>query len=83
MLLGCVQNHNGDAYRMLNLSKKCILLSRDIIWINKTYGEYISRKENTKANIYILQDEYKSYTWDHVKIDPFNNEVNNENVKNE
>ena len=64
---------------MLNLHTKCIVLSRGIIWINKNYGEHVSRKENTKEHI--LQDEDKSYNWDHVKIDLVKNEVKNENVK--
>ena len=37
--------------------QKHIILSRDAIWLNKTYGEYISRRENTKAISYILQYE--------------------------
>ena len=39
------------------------------------------KKQKTKSYNYILQDEDGSYNWDHVKIDPFNNEVNTENVK--
>ena len=68
---------------MLNLRIKFILLSHDVIWLNKTYGEYVSRRENTNSNTYILQYEYKSYNWDHVKIDSFKTEVKTENVKTE
>ena len=39
MFLGYVQNHTGGTYRMLNLHTKHIVLSRDIIWIKKNYGE--------------------------------------------
>ena len=37
-------NNTGGTYRMLNLSTKHIVRSHDIIWRNKTYGEYVSRK---------------------------------------
>ena len=33
-----------------------MVLSLDLIWLNKTYGEYMSRKENTKADSYIIQN---------------------------
>ena len=44
MFLDYAKNHTGGKYRMLNLRSKRILLSHDVIWINKTQGEYISRK---------------------------------------
>ena len=58
IFLGYAQNHTGGIYLMLNLRTKRIVLIRDVIWLNKTYGEYISRKETTKMTSYILQDEY-------------------------
>ena len=42
MFLGYTQNHTGGIYLMLNIRTKCIVLIHDVIWINKTYGEYIS-----------------------------------------
>ena len=45
---------------MLTLCTNCIMMSRDITWIKKTYGEYASRKYHTKANNYILQYEDES-----------------------
>ena len=83
MFLGYAQNHTGNTYRMLNLCTKIIVLSRDVIWLNKTYGKYISRKQNTKSDTYILQDEDKSYDWDHGKIDPVKKTVKTDNVKTE
>ena len=67
MVLGYAQNHTVGTYLMLNLRTKFILISRDIIWLNKAYGEYVSRKENTNSDTYILQDEENSYNWDSVK----------------
>ena len=70
---------------MLNLCTKCTVLIRDVIWLNETYSEYLSRKENTKENTYILQDEEGSYNWDNVKMDPVKTEnlKTEENVKSE
>ena len=44
MLLGYAQKHTGVTNHMLNICTKCILLSRDIIRLNKTNGEYETRK---------------------------------------
>ena len=38
------------------------------------YKAKVSRKENTKTNSNILQDEDESYNWAHIKIDPVNTE---------
>ena len=38
VFLGYAQNHTGGTYRMLNVLSKRILLSRDSICLNKTYG---------------------------------------------
>ena len=52
---------------MLNMCKECIELRRDVIWINKVYGEYVSRKEHNKDESYILHYEDKSDKWDYIK----------------
>ena len=70
MLLCYAQNNTGGINRMLNLRTKRIVLSRDVIWINKTYDEDVLIKENTKANTYILQYEYMYDNWYHIKMDP-------------
>ena len=68
---------------MLNLHTKRILLSRDLTQINKTYGDYVSRKQHTKYDSYIPQDEYNYNNWDHVKNDPPKTKVKTEYVNNE
>ena len=73
MFLGYAQNHTGGTYRMLNLCSKRIVLSRAVIWINKTYGEYVSRKESTNVDSYVLQEEDESNNYSRIKIDPVNN----------
>ena len=51
---------------MLSLCTKRIVLIRDVIWLNKIYGEYISKLEHTKAYSYILRYEHKSNQLDHL-----------------
>ena len=82
MFLDYAKNHAGGKYRMLNLRGKRILLSCDVTWIKKTYGEQISRKK-TQADTFIQLDEDESYNWAHVKIDPVKNEVRTKNIKTE
>ena len=81
MLLGYAQNHTGGTYRMLNLGTKRNVLSCDVIWSNKTYGQYVPRKENTNADSNFLKNEDESYRWAHIKINPVKNETNTENLK--
>ena len=81
MLLGYTYNYMGGTYHMLNLYTKRIILRRDFICLNKTYGDYVSRKYHTKAKMYILQDKKKSNKQAYIKIDPAMTEVNNEDVK--
>ena len=40
MYLGRPRNHSGDTYRMLNLNTRRIVTSRDVVWLNKVYGEW-------------------------------------------
>ena len=44
MLLGYAQNHTDITYHMINLQTRRIVLSRDVIWLNETYGENVPRK---------------------------------------
>ena len=41
MFLGYTKNHTDSTYRMLNLCTKRIVLSRDVIWLNKNYVMYV------------------------------------------
>ena len=42
LYLGPAENHAGDVHRFLNLATKRIVHSRDVIWLNKVYGEWKS-----------------------------------------
>ena len=68
---------------MFNPRTQRIALSRDIIWLKKTYAEYVLIKENIRSKNYILQDEDDSYNWANIKIDHVKTKFNTENVKTE
>jgi hypothetical protein len=38
LFLGYSENHAADVYRMLNLETRKVIHTRDIIWMNQTYG---------------------------------------------
>ena len=39
IFLGYADDHSGDVYRFYNMRTGKMILSRDVIWINKTYNE--------------------------------------------
>ena len=39
--MGYAKDHAANVYRMLNLETNSIIITRDIKWLKKTYGEYI------------------------------------------
>ena len=61
MFPGYAQNHTGVTYRMLNICTKRVVLIRGVIWLEKTYREYVSRNFNNKADASIPQNEDKYY----------------------
>jgi hypothetical protein len=40
IFVGYMEHYSRDVCRMLNLTTNSIINSRDIIWLNKTYGEW-------------------------------------------
>ena len=83
MLLGYAKNHMGGTNRMLNMRTEHIIISRDVIWKNKTYDEYLSKKENLKVTTYILHNEDNSDDWFYVRMYPIKTKVKTEDVKYE
>jgi hypothetical protein len=53
MFVGYTEHHSRDVYRMLNLTTNSIINSRDITWLNKTYGEC----KNNKTTISTAEDD--------------------------
>jgi hypothetical protein len=51
MFVGYSVHHAKDFYRMLNLDTKRIIQSRDIIWLNEAYHDWIDRKVSQKKEI--------------------------------
>ena len=47
IFLGYADDHSGDVYRFYNMRTGRVILSRDVIWINKTYSEH----ENQTAGL--------------------------------
>ena len=83
MLLGYAKNHMGGTNRMLNMRTEHIIISRDVIWKNKTYDEYLSKKENLKVTTYILHNEDNSDDWFYVRMYMIKTKVKTEDVKYE
>jgi hypothetical protein len=48
MLLGRATNHSNDVYRFLNLSTNRVIISRDVLWLKKTYGEWKGLPHSTR-----------------------------------
>ena len=56
IFVGYADKHAGEKYRFVNLKTKKIILSRDITWMNKLYGDICKQKDvgiryNLKKNI--------------------------------
>jgi hypothetical protein len=55
VFLGVAQNHVPDVFRFLNLETKHIIVSRNVIWLNKTYGDW---KNLSPSKIdYVMDDD--------------------------
>ena len=44
MYLGRADNHSNDTSRFLNLATNRVVLSRNAVWLGKTYGEWVGMK---------------------------------------
>ena len=40
MFIGYPLNHKNDCFQFMNLNKGSIMLSRNVVWLNKSYGEF-------------------------------------------
>ena len=54
MFVGYADNHAGNVYRFVNLKTKRVILSRDITWMNKLYGDIYGQRDVGKR--YNLKD---------------------------
>ena len=46
VFVGFAENHVANTYHMFDVTTKKVILTQDIIWANKTYGEYFKLKVN-------------------------------------
>jgi len=46
VFVGYPKGHSNDVYRLLNPETNQIINSRDIIWLNKTYGQWMKSKDS-------------------------------------
>ena len=53
VFVGYARNHAGNVYRMFNMKTNKVMITRDIIWIGKFYGDYMGI---TKKNVTHLMD---------------------------
>jgi hypothetical protein len=56
VFMGYAKDHAPNMYCMLKLDTNAITIMRDIVWINKLYGEYMGISNKIKYNI--QEDEY-------------------------
>ena len=45
LYLGHADQHSGDVHRFLKLSTKRVIRSRDVCWLNKTFGTYMDKSD--------------------------------------
>jgi transposase InsO family protein len=50
MLVNYAENHQSNVYRMWDLKTHRIVISRDILWLNKSYGDFIQDKKTDVDN---------------------------------
>jgi hypothetical protein len=41
MFIGYSDTHEKDVYKFMNIATKKTMMSRDVIWLNKTYSEHM------------------------------------------
>ena len=56
MFLGYPDNHAEDVYQFLNISTNKVVMSKDIKWLNVTYGAH-KKKDKFQNLIYDLKEE--------------------------
>jgi hypothetical protein len=53
-VLGAAPNHAPDVFRFLNLATNKVIVSRNVIWLNKCYGDW---KKLKPSEIEYIADE--------------------------
>jgi hypothetical protein len=58
MFVGYSVSYANDVYRMMNLDIKIIIQSRDIIWLNEAYHDWIENKVSQKKETDDEDDDF-------------------------
>ena len=56
MFVGYSKDHEDDVYRMLNVSTLKIKNTRDVIWLNKSYGEWKGIKGHSSSEFELAKE---------------------------
>jgi hypothetical protein len=57
VFLGYARDHAPNVYRMLNLETNNVILTRDIVWLNKFYGEFMGITKTTVYKIDLDEED--------------------------
>jgi len=83
MFMGYSVDHSNDVFRMLNLSTKRIINSRDVIWLNRNYKNWSKTdSQHSEDNINDDFDNLFSVPKARVQINEDNQQELDERVKN-
>jgi len=90
MMLGPAENHSSDSFRMLNIATRKVIITRDILWLNKLYGSYyqtivqdydIDHDTNNFTQVDPSPDNVPSYIMDEAN-ESSSDEDNDDNINN-
>ena len=73
VFLGYPNDHAADAFRVLDLKSKTFMITKDVRWTNKTYGQYF---KNNSAKILELT-ELESSDEDEIVVKNSNTQMDN------
>ena len=57
MFVGYAKDHSEDVFRFLKMGTKKIVLSRDVIWLNKLYFHYKNSLKSNSFQSYQVEEE--------------------------
>jgi hypothetical protein len=78
LFIGYPDDHSNDVFEFFNFKTRSVLLSRNVIWLNQVYGDYMKITNVNTTKIEDSEDEE-----DFIEKDTQNKEDNIELVNNE
>jgi Reverse transcriptase (RNA-dependent DNA polymerase) len=89
MFMGYAKDHAANVYQMLKLDTNTIIITRDIVWLKKTYGEYMRLTKSKKIGNYsegadndnnILEEDHEELSDKILNIENDNSEREKERM---